>query len=61
MICILKLIYNWFPYKYKMIEYKNDDWVVVEKPDYIEYLNWFFLVIFNFGISLFSILLDNDV
>jgi len=36
MIYILNLLYNWFPYKYKMIEYKNDDWVVVEKPDYID-------------------------
>ena len=30
-------MYDWIPYKYKMIEYKtNDDWVIIEKIDFIE-------------------------
>jgi len=38
MIYILKYIFNWIPYKYKMIEYKkpDDDWDIIEKCDYID-------------------------
>ena len=40
MIYIVKYIYDWIPYKYKMIEYKKiDDWDVIDKVDYIDY--WF--------------------
>jgi len=39
MIYILTYMYDWFPYKYKLIKFKNDDWDIIEKVDYIDY--WF--------------------